>query len=220
MRRLGVNKRFVKYFYPGGYERKFDDAMFAAIRPGDVIWDVGANIGYYTVKFAVATGSDGFVYGFEPMPETFRMLSDATTDYKNIDLLCCALGQRDSDASMSNESEPGSPTNKIISSDSQSQGVDTIAVKVRSGDSLIGGEELRVPNFIKIDVEGYESDAIGGMSQLLNESELRTLAIEVHFALSEERGLRNAPMDIVSELRRNNFKVRWTDPSHIIATRE
>ena len=120
---------------------------------------------------------------------------------------------------MSNDSEVGSPTNKILTSDSQSSGDDTVMIKVRSGDSLIGSEELKVPNFIKIDVEGYESDVIKGMADLLKEPELRTLAIEIHFALLEERGLREAPRDIVAELKQNNFTVCWTDPSHIVATR-
>jgi FkbM family methyltransferase len=220
LRGLGISKVLGKYFYPDGYERKFDDAMFGTIKPGDVIWDVGANVGYYTVKFAEATGNEGFVHGFEPMPETFKILKKTISGYKNIGLSCCALGRSDSSLSMSNDLVAGSPTNKILLGDPQMLDGDTVAVKVRSGDSLIGSEELKIPNFIKIDVEGYESDAIKGMVDLLKESELRALAIEIHFALLEERGLRNAPKDIVAELKQNNFTVRWTDPSHIIAIRE
>jgi FkbM family methyltransferase len=219
LRGLGINKVLVRYFYPGGYERRFDDAMFGAIKSGDVIWDVGANVGYYTVKFAEAAGEEGFVQAFEPMPETFKILKKATSGYVNISLNCCALGRSDSNLSMSNDSEVGSPTNKILTNDSQSAGHDTVMIKVRSGDSLIASEELKVPNFIKIDVEGHESEAIKGIAELLTEPELRTLAIEIHFAILEERGLRNAPGDIVAELKKNNFTICWTDPSHIVATR-
>jgi len=219
LRWTGLNTMFAKLLYPNGYEQSFDELMFRAIKPGDIVWDVGANVGYYTVKFAAAAGDEGFVQGFEPMPETFKILKKAISGYTNIGLTCCALGRSDSNLSMSNDSEVGSPTNKILTSDSQSSGDDTVMIKVRSGDSLIRSEELKVPNFIKIDVEGYESDVIKGMADLLKESELRTLAIEIHFALLEERGLREAPRDIVAELKQNNFTVCWTDPSHIVATR-
>ena len=58
------------------------------------------------------------------------------------------------------------------------------------------------------------------MTDLFKDQKLRVVAIEIHFALLEERGLRDAPSDIVADLRRNNFNVHWTDPSHIIAIRE
>ena len=219
LRRLGVNKVLVKWFYPNGYEKRFDDAMFEAISLGDIIWDVGANVGYYTVKFAEATGEGGAVHGFEPMPETFKMLKKATSGHGNIGLSCCALGRIDTSLSMTNEAEVGSPTNKIVLGDVVSSGKNTVTIKVRSGDSLVNSGELEVPNFMKIDVEGHENDAVSGMVDLFKQTQLRTVAIEIHFALLEERGLRDAPSDIVAGLKKNNFNVRWTDPSHIIAIR-
>ena len=219
LRLLRINKVLFRYFYPRGYEQKFDETMFREIKSGDVIWDVGANIGYYTVKFAKAVGEEGFVQGFEPMPHTFKILKKAIRGHTNIGLTCCALGQSDSKLAMLNDTEVGSPTNKILMSDKQSLSDKIVMIKVRSGDSLIKNKELKVPNFIKIDVEGHESDLIKGMTNLLKEPKLRTLAIEIHFAILEEQGLRNAPRDIVAKLKQNNFNVLWTDPSHIVATR-
>ena len=219
LRALRINKVLFRYFYPSGYEQKFDDAMFSEIKSGDIIWDVGANIGYYTIKFSEAAGQGGFVQGFEPMPNTFEILKKAVSGYTNIGLTCCALGQSDCKLAMLNDAEVGSPTNKIHISDTPSSGDNIVMIKVRSGDSLIKSKELKVPNFIKIDVEGHESDTIEGITDLLKVPELRTLAIEIHFALLEERGLRDAPRDIVAKLKQNNFNVFWTDPSHIVATR-
>lgn len=219
LRWTGLNTKLAKFLYPNGYEQRFDKKMFTAIKPGDIIWDVGANVGYYTVKFAAATGDEGFVQGFEPILETFNILKKATSSYTNIGLTRCALGRSDNNLSMLKELEVGSPHNKILMSDSQSSGDYIEMIKVRSGDSLIGSKELKVPNFIKIDVEGHEIDVIKGIADLLKEPELRTIAIEMHFALLEGRGLPDAPMHIVAELKRNNFTVVWTDPSHIIATR-
>ena len=57
-RKTGVIQ-FINQFVPRKkyYEQTFDTAMFKAIKPGDVIWDVGANVGYYTRKFSDSVGS-------------------------------------------------------------------------------------------------------------------------------------------------------------------
>ena len=59
LRTLRLNKLLAKVLYPRGYEAKFDEAMLNRIKPGDTVWDVGANVGYYTEKFAIATGEKG-----------------------------------------------------------------------------------------------------------------------------------------------------------------
>lgn len=219
LRRFGITKIIVKYFHPNGYEKKFDNAMFGHIKPGDIVWDVGANVGYYTVRFADAVSDSGEVHGFEPIPDTFKILSNETNNHSNVSLSCCALGLKDSSLLMSNDSKVGSSTNKILVDDSETSTNNSVKIKVRSADSLIENDELKIPNFIKIDVEGYENDVFRGMPKILKDSRLHTLAIEIHFALLEERGLKNAPSNIVSILKNNNFNVKWTDPSHILATR-
>lgn len=219
LRRFGITKILVKFFSSNEYEKKFDNAMFENIKPCDIIWDVGANIGYYTVKFSEAVGESGKVYGFEPMSETFKILSNRTSTLSNVNLLCCALGQEDSSLLMSNDPNIGSSMNKILINNSIASAKNSVLIKVRSADSLIESGELKIPNFIKIDVEGHENDVFNGMSRLLKESRLHTLAIEIHFAILEERGNKNAPSNIVAILRNNGFNVHWADHSHILATR-
>jgi hypothetical protein len=51
-----------------GYESRFDAAMMAGLEPGMRVFDIGANVGYYTQKFAEAVGPTGEVHAFEPVP--------------------------------------------------------------------------------------------------------------------------------------------------------
>ena len=59
------------------YEAAFSAALRSAIRPGDVVWDVGANIGLYTLQFADWTSPGGLVVAFEPLPSALQELKKA-----------------------------------------------------------------------------------------------------------------------------------------------
>ena len=113
-RKIGLNNLIAKIFFSKGYEEKFNKAMIDSISPGDVICDIGANIGHYTSKFASATGKNGIVYGFEPMPETYKILVKNVQNINNVHLVCCAISVKDDNLTMTLNDEVGSATNKII----------------------------------------------------------------------------------------------------------
>jgi hypothetical protein len=58
-RLLKVNRHLHKLVSAPQYEQEFDDALLRTIRPGDCVWDVGANIGLYTDKFRRAVAGGG-----------------------------------------------------------------------------------------------------------------------------------------------------------------
>ena len=81
-----------KRISPNAYEHKFHSALLAAIKPGDNVWDVGANVGFYTQLFADVVGPDGKVIAFEPSPEAFETLrSLAAKKNQHIFAKCCAI---------------------------------------------------------------------------------------------------------------------------------
>jgi FkbM family methyltransferase len=220
LRMLRLNRLLAIVIYPRGYETKFDEAILKRIRAGDTVWDVGANIGYYTEKFAIATGEKGTVQAFEPVPDTFDILSSNMSSFQNISFFCYALGKSNESLLMTNSDETGSPTNKILGNDFEHVRMSTINIQVRRGDKLVDEKEVMPPNVIKIDVEGHEGDVIEGFSGLLGNNALHTIAMEIHFALLDERNENHVPKFIVSELEKHSFTVNWTDPSHILAHRQ
>jgi predicted methyltransferase len=64
-RALGLNRRIAARLYGRGYETRYDNAFTACLRQGDVVWDVGANVGYYTRLFVGRVGDTGQVVAFE-----------------------------------------------------------------------------------------------------------------------------------------------------------
>jgi FkbM family methyltransferase len=70
----------------------------SVVSKGDVVIDIGANVGYYTRLFADLVGPAGEVHAFEPVPSTFELLAKDIRRFprrKNVLLNCVALGDGD-----------------------------------------------------------------------------------------------------------------------------
>ena len=68
------------------YEGNETELVKREIKEGDLVIDVGANIGYYTLIFAKLVGEKGKVYAFEPEPRSFKLLKKNVEEnkYQNI----------------------------------------------------------------------------------------------------------------------------------------
>ena len=114
-RKTGVIQ-FINQFLPRKkyYEQAFDTAMFEAVEPGDVIWDVGANVGYYTRKFSDSVGSAGQVFAFEPFPATAARLRAELTGVETVTVLPVALGAETGTVSMREGDDEFGATSRIV----------------------------------------------------------------------------------------------------------
>jgi FkbM family methyltransferase len=205
------------------YEERFSTAMLSSIRHGDVVWDVGANLGLYTARFLERVGQDGQVVAFEPAPMCFRALASKFSGLSAVCLENAAMGAHEGKALMHLERDPLAPTHQILDANQNhglrtTEAAEVIEVPIISGDTY-WKKISRTPNIIKIDVEGFEEQVLHGMSALLKSPDLRAIFCEVHFALLEKRGEKMAPARIQSLLEDNGFGTRWIDASHLQAMR-
>lgn len=216
-RSLGLTGIIGKLFHSNRYEEYFDDAMFAAIRAGDVVWDVGANIGYYSRKFANAIGPEGKVFAIEPFPETVDRLKLNTAQDEAVHVIPMAMGAKAGSVRMQVGGDDIGATNKIVDGNNAES---TTEVELITGDLLLERGDAEAPQIIKIDTEGFELDVLEGMASLLSNLTLRALFVEVHFGNLAERGTPNAPARIEALLLGSGFHVQWLDPSHLAAYRK
>ena len=215
-RRLGLTKLAGRFLQGGSYEKAFDDALFDTIGANDVIWDVGANVGYYTRKFAEAAGPQGRVIAFEPFPNTVKRLRTEVEGLSTVTVLHIALGAKVGMAIMGAGSDSLGATSRIVL---DAAGEATTDVEIATGDYMLERGIAAAPTVIKIDTEGFELDVLSGMSVLLGAPSLRAIFIEVHFGILAERGMAAAPREIEKLLSDAGFNLHWVDASHVAAYR-
>ena len=199
------------------YEDSFRRAMFTCICPGDCVWDVGANVGYYSELFASAVGPSGKVISFEPSRGCAAVLEQRARDHAAgacWEIAPIALSDVDGDAWLSLRAGDTAPGNQLVSRDDPA----AVAVKTARADSLLASG-CTPPAVVKIDVEGFEGEVLDGMGSALRRPSLRAICIEVHFRKLNERGRSREPNRIVQLLRSSGFSVKWIDRSHLVARR-
>lgn len=214
-RSVGITKILAKFLGRKGYENSFDIAMISSVTAGSTVWDIGANVGHYTVKFAEAVGEKGRVVAFEPSAVNRQELEAAVCNFSNVDVIAKAMGSQETQQFlMQGEDELGA-TSRVV----MEKSADTEMIDVTTGDIFAGRKSKQYPALIKIDVEGFELDVLRGMQEVLRSDNLVTVGVEVHFSLLSQRGQADAPAEIEQMLSDAGFDLQWTDSSHILARR-
>lgn len=218
LRRTGLASPIAAFLNRRGYEQRVNDIMMANLRAGDIVWDVGANVGHYSTLMAQKAGETGKVYAFEPSPKNRERLQLATAGYTNIVLMPVALA--DSPGTFAfREGTYGDGHDARVVRDHET-GDDLAKVRVETGDRLVANGEVALPTFIKIDVEGFEIDVLRGMLATLKHQRLRAVVVEVHYAQMEEQGHPRGGQIVEQMILDAGLSVRWIGIGHIFATRK
>lgn len=174
------------------------------LRPGNVVIDVGANIGYYTLLSAKSVGDSGKVFAFEPEPKNFELLQKnvIVNNYKNTVIENFAVSDSDGDAHLF-LAKNGIVGHRIYDS---KKCVDSILVKKITLDDYFSKLNLLDKiNFVKIDVEGFEFGVLKGMTQIIKKSNELKLFVEFNRLGVKEAGF--DPEEMLDFLYQNNFKI-------------
>lgn len=175
----------------------------AEVRKGDIFMDIGANIGIYSIAAGNRVGAEGAVYAFEPHKvNSLSLLRNITLSglADRVRVFSCALSDESrvleffyrSLESASTASQLGHT--QIPGSDQQFKPVAAEMVFATTVDRLLTDGVIRVPQLIKIDVDGNELQILRGMQQLLIGAE-RPRAVQVELNVGEQ--------DAITEYMRN-----------------
>lgn len=214
-RMLGLNNILARLLSNNGYEVNYDTAFCSELEPGDCVWDVGANIGYYSKQFARQIGESGTVFAFEPSPVNYAKLVNTCDGLTNVRPIQIALGSETTTLPFEQGTDELGATSRIVTNTV----VGSLLVDVHPGLALVEDGIAARPNAIKVDVEGFELEVLRGLGALIRDTSLRLLGLEIHFRILNSRGMKQAAAEIEGLLADAGFQIAWPDSSHMIAKR-
>lgn len=153
----------------GIYEMPVQETLSQYLKPGDIFYDIGANVGFFTIVAAKLVGSSGKVYAFEPEAENVATLrhNAQINRFTHVSAIAKAVSRTTGQAEFLLANYCGGHTLATVGSRADAR--DVISIDVVSIDDAIGQNEIDPPTFVKIDVEGAEIDVLYGMTQTIKE---------------------------------------------------
>jgi FkbM family methyltransferase len=138
------------------------------IKPGAVVLDIGANVGYFTAYMSRLVGDSGVVHAFEPEPRNFSLLNRniAANGLANVVVHQMALGDRE-ETGVLHISDFSGGMHRLY--DSFCCGENVVEVPIRRLDSMFTPGQVAA---IKIDVEGFEPFVLSGGKSLIDGQEI------------------------------------------------
>jgi FkbM family methyltransferase len=204
----GPNRGYhlIKGYGPASYwfglaERPMQRIAQNCIRPGDIVYDIGANVGLHTLFFARLVGNQGHVFAFEPAPDTARKLREHVNlnAITNATVFECAVSNEIGQKHLFRHPDP---CQRRLDDSGD------VAVATTTIDALI--TTTPPPNCIKMDIEGGEVEALAGARECF----LRfkpTLLLATHFGSEVPCG---------EVLRSWGYKIRFFEELDMVAVPE
>jgi len=157
------------------YEPYLTELMLSKIKVGDVVLDIGANIGYYAVLFADKVGKKGKVIAIEPDPINFEILQKNIKENKlfNVVAVQAAAGNENKKMKIF-ESKENFGDHRMWEETLRPAGTsldrEAKPVFCRKLDDLLKELEYQKIDFIKMDVQGFESLVIEGGEKIIEKN--------------------------------------------------
>jgi FkbM family methyltransferase len=168
-----LHQRWADDAAAGKWEAPVLDFFAQTVQPGDVVLDVGAWIGPYTLLASRLAGPDGAIYAFEPDPEARRLLELGleANEARNVEVLPYAVSDDDGKLSL----ESAEFGNSMTSTSAEPGAHEVTAVTLAS----FCEERELTPTVLKMDIEGGEGRALcESATELLRAA--RAILLELH----------------------------------------
>jgi FkbM family methyltransferase len=212
----GISSRLLRH---GAREPEQKFIIESTLKPGMVAFDLGANLGYYTVMMARLVGDSGRVYAVEPFPDNFRLLAENVrrNRLKNVQLENVAIGPEDGEQQLliAEKSNWHSLHVPRLNPDIPWHGkyarvmTGSMPVRTRSLQTYLADKEPI--DFLRMDLEGYEVEILRSVASLprAQTSRLRIL-FETHPEFYDP--VRNDMRSVLEQLcSRHEFRIEYLD---------
>jgi len=167
---------------------------------GDVAVDAGANIGIYSQFLSRCVGLTGLVHSFEPSPENFERLQSATRTLSNVRLCQAGLGERSERSTLYLSNKLNVDHRTYLPEGDPRPGVPINIVAL--DDYFKPGQRV---DLIKMDIQGYELNALHGAHRVLADNPNVKLLLELWPYGLKEAGA--SWLELIETLLRRNMAI-------------
>lgn len=166
--------KWIYFNYKHIIDRHEIEIMKKVVKPGMVVVDVGANIGFYTLLMSDLVGETGVVYAFEPEINNYNHLKRLCLGRKNIIVNRFVVGEKSGVANLFVSDNLN--VDHLVYNDGGKRRMVRVA-RVSLDDYFNVGNKI---DFVKIDTQGYEHQVLRGMMRLVKKN--RRIAIMSEFS--------------------------------------
>jgi FkbM family methyltransferase len=175
-------------FYKIQSEKAERGVFLAHVKAGAIVVDVGSNIGIYTELFAELVGTAGQVHAFEPAAANFALLAKAVARYPQVRPMQAAVGAQSKTIFL----HVSSALNVDHRTYDTGEGRTTVPVAcIALDDHLPAGARV---DFIKLDIQGFEYQALTGMQRVLADNPHVKILLEYFPEGLERNGVTGAAL--------------------------
>lgn len=170
-------RTFRSYIISGIWEELTTEMFRKVIKKGDIVVDLGTNIGYFTLLTSRLIGNEGRVYAFEPEPVNYSLLvkNIEMNGYKNIIPVQKAVSNTTGKVRLFIDNED-SGAHTILPNNTKQEFVEIESITL---DDYFGDKKHPI-NVVKMDVEGAEMAALSGMDRIIKENENLKMFVEFY----------------------------------------
>lgn len=188
-------KTFQSYVLFSGWEELTTRMFKKIVKEGDVVVDLGANIGYFTLLAARLVGKKGKVYAFEPEPINYSLLlkNISLNGYDNVVAMQKAVSNTTGKIAFYLSSMDTGAHTMYQSHETR----EFIEVESVTLDEFFK-DKIHPIDVIKMDIEGAEIAALSGMERTIRENKNLKMFVEFYFPAIREA--RNSPEEFARKL--------------------
>ncbi|MEC4985903.1 MAG: FkbM family methyltransferase [Oscillatoria sp. PMC 1068.18] len=200
-------------FKDGVYESGMREVLKTYLHPGNICVELGANEGYFTAIASNLVGNQGKIIAVEPQERLQPILREnlRLNNCENVIISQVAVSDKPEKVTLyiSPDMNTGSTGATKISRFSQPK-QETTALTLTQ---LFEQQGIATCDLLKVDIEGFEYEAILGSKELFEQHRVRAIALELHPYHLAKRGL--SAQDIVNFLTSCDYQLKMLGDNHV-----
>jgi len=206
-----IDEYITKWMFIHGYENEKEYAMtHKLIRPGDLILDIGANMGLWSMIPAAEFGDKIKIFAFEPVPSIYQTLNQ-NINYNRLESSyhCNNIGISDTGGELLFNIDLANSGMGYLATEQKNAG-EQIRVKTVRLSNFRRENDIQQVNLVKIDVEGAETQILDSDPELFQSPDAPIITIEI---IDEQLKRFGSSADLlIMKLRNWGYSFKYLEP--------